>query len=79
MANELKNIFGEPGKGIHIHIGGIAIIDVVLTAVAVLLIAHITNKPFLPVFAVTVGIGISVYYVLGVNTILNKKLGLVET
>jgi hypothetical protein len=39
-----SNIFGKPGEGIHFHIYGIAIIDVIMTIFAAYLLSYFFNE-----------------------------------
>lgn len=72
----MEDIFGKPGKGIHRHVGGVAIADVIFTGLAAVVIAHVIDKPVPVVFGGLIVVGIGTHYVMGVNTALNRKLGL---
>jgi hypothetical protein len=74
-----STIFGEPGKGIHTHVCGVAIADVAMTGAAAVFIARLTNKSVPVVFAALIALGIGVHAVFGVPTALNKQLGLAPT
>ena len=42
-----KNVFGEPGKGVHSYrFLGVAIVDVLLTIIGAYIFAYFTNYPF---------------------------------
>jgi uncharacterized membrane protein len=45
MFCQYKNIFGEPGKGVHAYrLFDIAIVDVVLTVILGIIIAHVFSR-----------------------------------
>jgi hypothetical protein len=84
-----KNIFGEPGKGVHKYrLGGIAVVDMGLT----ILLAAVTTwiwhrrhkraKPskvvcyFLLVLLILILIGIFLHWLFCVDTALNRSIGL---
>ena len=58
MECSYRNSLGVPGKGIHTHIGGIAIADVIATFIGAWLISRFTGWKLLPT---TIG-----FFVLGV-------------
>ena len=56
----VANALGEPGKGIHFHVCGIAVMDVAFTALAA--------------FIVLMVVGTIVHYMLGVRTTITKAV-----
>jgi hypothetical protein len=74
MLCKYKNILGKPGKGMHFHVLGIAIVDLLLTiGVAVLLWRWKKWNPFI-VFAVLMLIAILLHRLFCVNTTINKLI-----
>jgi hypothetical protein len=71
----MTDIFGEPGKGIHKHVCGVAIADVILTGLAAVVIARVINKLVPLVFGGLIVLGTGVRGYFGVDTALNRKLG----
>lgn len=71
-----KNALGEPGEGVHFHIGGIAVVDVVLTLIGAYLLARYTRVPMWGAIVGLFVLGIVVHAIFCVDTTLNKKLGL---
>lgn len=75
--SDYKDLFGKPNEGIHSYrFGGLAIVDVLLT---VLLIFAI--QPYMPTDLLTTCIIVIISFILihkmfGVDTALNKMLGL---
>ena len=74
----MANLFGEPGKGIHTHVYGVAIADVAMTAGAAIIIGKATNKSIPAVFVGLMALGVVAHWYFGVPTTLNKKLGLAK-
>lgn len=72
---ELKNIFGEPRKGIHKYrIADIAIVDVVGTIAVAWLISHVMQYNFWKTVAALFILGIILHRLLDVRTTIDKKL-----
>ena len=72
-SSSLANMFGEPGKGIHTHVFGIAIVDVILT----LITAFLLHKAYPGIstvmwFIILIVLGILAHKAFGVKTTLNK-------
>ena len=72
---EYRNIFGEPGTGVHAYrIFDIAIVDVILTIIGAILISWITGwklwKVTLPCFL----FGILMHWLFCVNTTVHKLI-----
>ena len=70
---------GKPNEGIHTHVLGVAVADVAMTAGAAYVIHRITDKPVLSVFVTLIGIGVFAHWYFGVDTTLNRALGLAES
>lgn len=85
-----KNIFGEPGKGVHKYqFVGMAIVDWVLTislaAITTLIWTHYSKKKhtwqktvgyFLTILVILVLLGIFTHWLFCVDTAMNKFIGL---
>ena len=72
-----KNYFGKPNEGIHSYrIFGLAAVDVAMTLGASYLISQQLNTNFYKTSAVVFAAGIAAHHYVGVETELNKKLGL---
>lgn len=67
---------GKPGEGIHTHVFGVAMADVVMTGLAAKWIANQTQRPVGFVFAGLIVLGVLAHHYFGVETTLNKALGL---
>jgi len=67
-----RNSLGVPGEGIHTHVGGIAIADVIATFIGAWLIARFTVWKLLPT---TIGffiLGVVLHHLLFVKTTFGK-------
>jgi hypothetical protein len=70
-----KHIFGEPNKGIHSYrLFGLAIIDVVMTIVASMLISYFFHKSLLYTTVVLFLLGILLHRLFCVKTSVDKLL-----
>lgn len=78
MACEYKHIFGVPGEGAHFHVGGIAIVDVVLTILAAYLIARASGGSTLQWTAILMLVAIFMHWFFCVQTAFMKFTGLVN-
>jgi hypothetical protein len=78
MVNPLckyKNIFGEPGKGLHsIRICNIAIVDVLLTVLSAYIISRYSQYSFQCILIVLFLLGIILHRVFCVKTTVDKFL-----
>jgi succinate dehydrogenase hydrophobic anchor subunit len=71
----LKDIFGEPGTGIHsFRIANIAVVDTAMTVIAAWFLARWIHQPFLLVLLVLFIIGELVHVALGVDTTVKKAI-----
>lgn len=71
----IRDAFGAPGQGIHKYrLGGIAVVDLVLTLVASVLISLFFGWNLVIVIICALLAGVAVHRALGVNTALNVKL-----
>jgi len=73
----LKNIFGEPRKGVHalrIPLLDIALFDTALTAIAAFALSRLFNTSFLLTFIVLLIVGIAVHRAFCVDTRLNALI-----
>jgi uncharacterized membrane-anchored protein len=66
---------GRPGEGVHFHVGGVAIVDLGLTAVAAWALARWWGVSFWAVFAGLMALGLAVHRWVGVRTRLTKLFG----
>lgn len=74
-----RNIFGEPDKGVHSYrIFGLAAVDLGLTILAAYLASRAWDWNFLMTFLGLVLIGIGIHGLFGVDTALNKWLGVAK-
>ena len=70
-----KNIFGEPHKGIHSYrLFGLAIVDVLMTVVASVLISYFFQKSLLYITVVLFLLGILLHRLFCVKTSVDKLL-----
>ena len=72
---EYRDIFGTPGEGAHFHVGGIAIVDLLLTALAAVIIGR-SVLGFIIAFALLMIIGTAMHWYFCVDTALTRALGL---
>lgn len=74
-----RHIFGEPKKGVHSkRLLGIALVDLGLTALAAYIIAIILKANPLVIFVGLIILGIGIHGFFGVDTELNRWLGLTK-
>lgn len=70
-----KNIFGEPGKGVHSHrLFGLAIVDVVMTIVGAYFIAKYFKLNFVHTMISLFILGIIMHRLFCVRTTIDKLL-----
>ena len=69
-----KNALGIPGKGIHFHVFGIAIMDVLMTIIGAGILSYIFKWNFLITLIVLFLIGIILHRLFCVNTTIDKLL-----
>ena len=70
-----KNMFGKPGTGVHSYrIFNIAIVDVLLTILAAILIAYINKISFIKTAIVLFLLGIFMHRIFCVRTTVDKWL-----
>ncbi len=78
MSNSLckyKNVFGEPGKGVHSYrFMGVAIIDVVFTVIGAFLISYFTGWNLLYTLSGLFLAGIFFHKLFCVDTTINRLL-----
>ena len=73
MNRDLSTILGEPGKGIHTHIFGIAIADVFFTIAAAFLFHRLYPKYSVWVYLIFLFVlGIILHRLFGVKTTVDK-------
>ena len=70
-----KNIFGEPGKGVHSYrVMNIAVVDVLFTIIGAALISYFTKYPFLYVLATLFILGIFFHWLFCVDTTIDRSI-----
>ena len=75
MLSDLSNIFGAPGTGIHsVRLGGIAIIDVVLSLVLALCITLATGQNMIKVSLCVFLAGVAFHRLFNVKTTLDGAI-----
>ena len=72
-------MLGEPGVGIHTHVGGVAIIDVLLTIILSAIASSYLKVPLIIMFAAMLLLSIFLHWLFCVPTTLSKALGIVST
>ena len=72
---QFKNILGVPDKGVHsIRFMNIAIIDVLMTIFAAIILSYIFNESFICICPVLFILGIVLHRIFCVDTTVNKFL-----
>ena len=72
---QYKNIFGKPGTGVHSYrIFNIAIVDVLLTILAAILIAYFNKLSFITTAIVLFILGIFMHRIFCARTTVDKLL-----
>lgn len=75
ILSKYRNVFGEPGKGIHkLHWGGVAVWDTVFTIVFAGIVSSITGFPFTVLIIILFLATIIIHWMFGVNTSVNRYL-----
>jgi len=71
----IKNAFGEPGKGLHSYrLFGVAIVDVIMTLIGAIILSYIFNIPFFYVAIFLFLLGIVLHRLFCVRTTVDKIL-----
>lgn len=74
---QYKNIFGKPKEGVHSYrIFNVAIVDVILTILAAVLISFFGKFSFIKTCFILFLLGIILHHLFCVNTTFGKLLGL---
>jgi hypothetical protein len=72
-----KHVLGMPKKGIHsIRVGGVSIVDVILTVVGAFMISRASGWPFVNVTVILFLVGIFLHWLFCVPTTIGMALGL---
>lgn len=74
MLCKYKDILGIPGKGIHTHVAGIALADVIMTIVLAFFISRITKASLVYTTILLFLLGIFLHRLFCVRTVLDKVL-----
>ena len=69
---QYKNLLGEPGKGVHFHVCGIAIVDVLMTIIGAYLISTGFNTNFFNTLLILFLLGMILHLIFCVETTVNK-------
>jgi len=70
-----KNLFGSPGTGLHSYrLGGLAIVDVLLTILVAGLVSFYMEWPFWPTLGGLFLLGIALHWLFCVRTTVDKIL-----
>jgi hypothetical protein len=69
-----KNALGIPGKGIHFHVFGVAIMDVIMTILSGALLAYLFKWNYLWTIIILFLLGIILHRLFCVKTTLDKAL-----
>ena len=78
--SDFRDALGTPGTGVHFHVGGIAVVDVILTVAAAHLIAKQTGQCFYMVLFLLLGMGVVAHRLFRVRTTVDMWLfGVVST
>lgn len=73
MYCEYKNLFGEPGKGLHKYrIFNIAIVDVILTILGAFLLSKVFKESFALILVALFLLGIILHHIFCVKTTIDK-------
>lgn len=72
--SDYRDVFGQPGTGVHFHFGGIAIVDLGLTILGAHYIARETGQCFYVVLVSLLGLGVLAHRLFGVRTTMDKWL-----
>jgi hypothetical protein len=74
MLCEYKNMLGIPGKGVHTHIAGVAIIDVIMTIAGSWILAKAMNWDYVKTLGAVFLLGIALHRLFCVKTTVDKLL-----
>lgn len=74
MFCEYKHVLGEPGKGVHVHLFGVAIMDVLMTIIGSWIIAKTMNWNYAKTLRAVFLSGIVLHRVFCVRTTVDKLL-----
>lgn len=72
-----RHMLGKPGEGIHVHVGGIAIADVIMTVGLAYGLSKYTGS-FMYMFVLLMIIATALHYAFCVPTAMTVALGLVK-
>jgi len=72
MLCKYKNALGIPGKGVHTHLFGVAIMDVLMTIVGAFLLSYFFKWNFIITLVVLFILGILLHRLFCVSTTVDK-------
>ena len=75
MFCQYKDLLGIPSKGIHFHIFGIAIMDVIMTIIGGILLAYIFKWNYFWTILILFVLGIILHRLFCVRTTIDKLIG----
>jgi len=75
MFCQYKNSLGVPGKGIHFHVFGIAIMDVIMTIIGGILLAYIFKWNYFWTILILFVLGIVLHRLFCVRTTIDRLIG----
>lgn len=71
--SQYSGMFGEPGKGVHTHVGGIAMADVLMTVLAAWLLHRVWPRYSFWMWLVGLFVlGILLHRLFGVRTVVDR-------
>ena len=72
---QYRDVFGKPGEGAHsVRIGGVAIVDVALTAVAAAGVSWALGQSFVVVLVLLLIVAVAMHRLFCVDTAVNRWL-----
>lgn len=74
MLCNYKDSLGIPGKGVHTHLFGIAIVDVIMTIIGAYLLSKILPFKFITILIFLFLLGIFLHRIFCVKTTVDKLL-----
>jgi len=69
-----RHAFGQEGKGVHTHVFGVAMFDVLGTVAGAWILSKLLKRSFVVVFLVLMLIAIVAHRLFCVNTTINKLI-----
>lgn len=76
--SQCKYALGVPGQGIHVHVGGVAIMDFAFTFLAAIPFAYLSGESYLTSFVLLFLLGFFFHIIFNVPTTITTSLGIVR-